>query len=187
MPERIAVSNHAVAPPEFWKLVLLEGSGLVVLGIAALLLPELASLGISLLTGWLLLIAGLFRFASIFSLQAGPGYGSSMLLAAVTAALGVILVIFPLGGVLAMTLLLATYLVAHGLASLSVAHAMRGATSQWMWVAIGAIADFVLAGMVIAGWPDIAPIMLGIFVGINLLLAGLALIVAATGANATRT
>ena len=145
---------HAAAPREFWQLVILEGSGLIVLGMAATLLPKLASLAVSLLTGWLLLIAGLFRFASIFTARGGPGYWSSMLLAGITAILGALLIIVPVGGVLSLTLALAVYLCAHGLTSLTVANAMRGASSQWIWVALGAAADFLLAGFVIVGWPS---------------------------------
>ena len=69
-----------------------------------------------------------------------------MLLAAITAVLGALLVIFPSDGVLSLTIALAIYLCAHGLTSLSVASAMRGATRQWFWPALGAGADFLLAG-----------------------------------------
>ena len=151
-----------------------------------MLLPKLASLAVSLLTGWLLLIAGLFRFASIFSAQGGPGYWGSVLLAGITAILGALLVIFPVDGVLSLTLALAVYLCAHGLTSLTVSNAMRGATNQWFWIAIGAVMDFLLAGLVIEGWPNSAPLVLGLYVGINLMIAGLALILAATGAHAIR-
>lgn len=175
------------ASDEFWKLVILEGSGLVVLGLLAVVLPKMASLAVSLMTGWLLLIAGLFRFASIFSARGGPGYWSSMLLAAMTAVLGVLLVIFPVNGVLSLTIALAIYLCAHGLASLSVASSMRGATRQWFWPALGAAADFLLAGLVIEGWPSSAPLILGLYVGINLVVAGVALILAATGAHGVKT
>ncbi len=178
------------APPvsdEFWKLVVLEGSGLVVLGLLAAVLPKIASLAVSLMTGWLLLIAGLFRFASIFSAREVPGYWSSMLLAAMTAILGALLVIFPANGVLSLTIALTIYLCAHGLASLSVASSMRGATGQWFWLALGAAADFLLAGLVIEGGPSSAPLILGLYVGINLVVAGVALILAAMGAHGART
>ena len=159
---------------------------LVTLGLLAVVLPKLASLAVSLMTGWLLLIAGLFRFASISSARGGPGYWSSMLLAAITAVLGALLVIFPFDGVLSLTIALAIYLCAHGLTSLSVASAMRGATRQWFWPALGAGADFLLAGLVIEGWPSSAPLILGLYVGINLVVAGVTLILAAMGAHSIK-
>lgn len=179
--------SELAASDEFWKLIVLEGSGLVVLGLLAVVLPKIASLAVSLMTGWLLLIAGLFRFASIFSARGGPGYWSSMLLAAMTVVLGALLVIFPVNGVLSLTIALAIYLCAHGLTSLSVASAMRGVTGQWFWLALGAAADFLLAGLVIEGWPSSAPLILGLYVGINLVVAGVALILAAMGAHGART
>lgn len=185
--DRSAASAEFAPPREFWKLILLEGCGLVLLGILALLLPTIASLAIGLLTGWLLLIAGLFRFASIFSARGGPGYLGSMLLAAITAGIGAVLVVYPVDGVLTLTLAFAIYLCAHGIASLSVAAEMRGSTHQWFWIAIGAVADFVLAGLVIAGWPASASIVLGIYAGINLTVAGVALILAAAGGRSAHT
>ncbi len=185
-------SEHAdgyspiAASEEFWKLVILEGCGLIVLGIVATLLPKFASLAVSLMTGWLLLIAGLFRFASIFSAQGGPGYWGSMLLAAITVVLGALLVIFPVGGALWLTIALALYLCAHGLTSLFVASAMRRATKLWFWIALAAAVDFLIAGLVIEGWPNDAPLVLGLYVGINLVVAGIALILAAMGAHRTR-
>jgi len=187
LSKNAVAGNELAVSDEFWKLVVLEGSGLVVLGLLAVALPKIASLAVSLMTGWLLLIAGLFRFASIFSAHGGPGYWSSMLLAAMTAVLGAILVIFPVDGVLSLTIALAIYLCAHGLVSLSVASAMRGATRQWFWLALGSAADFLLAGLVIEGWPSSAPLILGLYVGINLVVAGVALILAATGAHRVKT
>ncbi|HWE15856.1 MAG TPA: DUF308 domain-containing protein, partial [Hyphomicrobiaceae bacterium] len=83
---------------------MLEGTGLVVIGIAAVILPQLATLAIDLLVGWLLFIAGLFRFASLFSAQGAPGYWGSMLLAALTALLGALLALWPTAGILTLTM-----------------------------------------------------------------------------------
>jgi uncharacterized membrane protein HdeD (DUF308 family) len=164
---------------DFWRLVMLEGTGLVVIGIAAVILPQLATLAIDLLVGWLLFIAGLFRFASIFSAQDAPGYWGSMLLAALTALLGALLALWPTAGILTLTMVLAVYLTAHGIASLTVAGALRGATDLWFWIGLGALADFLLAGLVIAGWPSTAAWAMGLYIGINLTTSGLALILAA--------
>jgi uncharacterized membrane protein HdeD (DUF308 family) len=164
---------------DFWRLVMLEGTGLVVIGIAAVILPQLATLAIDLLVGWLLFIAGLFRFASLFSAQGAPGYWGSMLLAALTALLGALLALWPTAGILTLTMVLAVYLTAHGIASLTVAGALRGATDLWFWIGLGALADFLLAGLVIAGWPSTAAWAMGLYIGINLTTSGLALILAA--------
>jgi len=170
---------------DFWRLVMLEGTGLVVIGVAAVILPQLATLAIDLLVGWLLFIAGLFRFASMFSAQGAPGYWSSMVLAALTALLGALLALWPTAGILTLTMVLTLYLMAHGVGSLAIAGALRGATDLWFWIALGALADFLLAGLVIAGWPSTAAWAMGLYVGINLTVSGLTLMLAAAGAHAT--
>ena len=183
MRERATNGRAGAQLQDFWRPVILEGSGLVVLGMAAVILPQDAALGVDLLLGWLLLITGLFRFASIFSAQGAPGYWGSILLAAITSVLGALLVLSPYDGVLTLTLALVIYLCAHGIASLAVAGALRGATDHWFWIALGAAADFLLAALIIAGWPTTAAWALGLYMGINLTVAGLMLILAALGAH----
>jgi uncharacterized membrane protein HdeD (DUF308 family) len=61
-------------------------------------------------------------------------------------------------------------------------------------MAMSGIADLVLAGLIISGWPETASWALGLIVGVNLLTSGLAItMVALAGrsfvkslANATR-
>ena len=48
-----------------WRLFLAEGIGLIVLGLVALILPPLASIGIAIILGWLLLFAGVFGLLTI--------------------------------------------------------------------------------------------------------------------------
>ena len=47
---------------QHWKLFLVEGGVLILLGIAALLVPLLASLAIAIFLGWLFLIGGVVGF-----------------------------------------------------------------------------------------------------------------------------
>jgi uncharacterized membrane protein HdeD (DUF308 family) len=48
-----------------------------------------------------------------------------------------------------------------------------------MDVTLGGIADFVLAGLIICGWPGAASWALGLIVGVNLITSGLAITMAA--------
>ena len=51
---------------EHWKLFLIEGIVLVVLGVLAILLPPLATLGVTILVGWLFLISGVMGLVMTF-------------------------------------------------------------------------------------------------------------------------
>jgi len=45
---------------------------------------------------------------------------------------------------------------------------------------VSGIADLVLAGLIVAGWPSSAGWALGLIVGVNLLTSGIAIIVVAS-------
>lgn len=46
-------------------------------------------------------------------------------------------------------------------------------------MAISGVADLIIAGLIIAGWPESVAWALGLLVGINLFLSGLALVMTA--------
>ena len=52
-----------------WKLFLAEGIVLVLLGIAAVALPPIASLAVTLLIGWVFLISGAFGLYTTFAMR----------------------------------------------------------------------------------------------------------------------
>ncbi len=71
----------------------------------------------------------------------------------------------------------------HGVTALALAFSVRLQTRNWAWLVISAIIDFILAAIVLSGWPGTAAWVIGLMVGINLLFSGLALIFAAMGAD----
>jgi uncharacterized membrane protein HdeD (DUF308 family) len=48
-----------------------------------------------------------------------------------------------------------------------------------MWMTVSGIADLILAGIIIAGWPGSVAWALGLLIGINLFMSGLALVMTA--------
>ena len=71
---------RVVMSDEHWKLLILQGAGLVLFGVSAAILANATPLAPSALIGWLLLMSGLFRLASGFGSEIASGYWSSMLL-----------------------------------------------------------------------------------------------------------
>ncbi len=100
-----------------------------------------------------------------------------------TAILGLIVALFPLPGAITLAMLLTAYFIVHGISSFALAFAIRGHTGRWVLLLAGGVIDFALAGLVIAGWPGTSVFILGVYVGINLLFTGLALIFAALDAR----
>ena len=57
-----------------WKLFLVEGIVLVLLGVAAIALPPLATVAVEIVIGWLLLVSGLVGLISTFWMHRAPGF-----------------------------------------------------------------------------------------------------------------
>ncbi len=188
------MSSHSVNPEEFvqvmrrtlkehWQRFTIQGVILVILGALAVAVPQIASIAVTAFVGWLLFLAGFARGVSLYRAPHAPGYWSSLLLSVLTAILGLVLALFPLQGAVTLTILLIAYFILHGIASFIFAFAVKQDTSRWVLIIIGGIIDFILAGLVIAGWPSTATWVLGLYVGINMLFTGFALIFAALGAR----
>jgi hypothetical protein len=64
---------------EHWRLFLAEGVVLVVLGVAAIIIPPLAGLATTIILGWLFLIGGAVGLVATFGAHQAPGFGWSLL------------------------------------------------------------------------------------------------------------
>jgi uncharacterized membrane protein HdeD (DUF308 family) len=60
---------------------------------------------------------------------------------------------------------------------------VHAGASRWAWMLISGIADLLLAGLIISGWPGTAGRALGLIVGVNLITSGLAITMAALAAR----
>src|SRR5579862_869955 len=63
---------------EHWRLFLAEGIVLVVLGLAAIVIPPLAGLAATIIIGWLFLIGGAVGLVATSGAHRAPGFGWSL-------------------------------------------------------------------------------------------------------------
>lgn len=160
-----------------WKQFMIEGIILLILGLAAIVLPPMATLAVEILVGWLLLISGIVGLVSTFTARGAPGFGWSLLSAVVGIAAGVILLWWPLNGALSLTVVLTAFLSLEGVVSIFYAlDHKRELSGRWGMMLFSGIIDFVLAGIIVAGLPGTAAWAIGLLVGINLVFGGSALI-----------
>lgn len=160
-----------------WKAFLIEGILLVILGLAALLLPPLASIAVTIFLGWLFLISGVAGLVLTFWARETPGFWWSLISAAAAIIAGVVLLVWPIQGTLTLTLVVGAYFIAEGVATIMFAleHRKR-LTGRWGWLIASGIADLAVAAIIIIGLPGSALWALGLLVGLNLLFGGSALI-----------
>jgi uncharacterized membrane protein HdeD (DUF308 family) len=160
-----------------WRFFLAEGIVLVILGLAAVLIPPLATLAVEALIGWILLASGIIGLISTFRMRGSPGFSWSLLsgLAAVVA--GIVLLAWPLSGAVSLTVILTVFLSFEGFASIMLALNHRhGFSSRWGFMLVSGIVDLVLAAIILMGLPGTAAWAIGLLVGINMLFGGAALI-----------
>jgi uncharacterized membrane protein HdeD (DUF308 family) len=175
----VATSLHA-----HWMFFLIEGIVLLVLGVAAIVVPPVATVAVAILIGWLVLVSGIVGLASTIRARGAPGFGWSLLSAIIGIVAGVVLLAWPLSGALSLTLILTVFLAIEGIASIMYAlDHRRELTPRWGFMLVSGVVDLILAGMIFAGLPATAAWAIGLLVGINLVFGGVALIAMALHAR----
>ena len=85
---------------EHWIFYLIEGVILIALGAAAIILPPIATLAVTIIVGWLFLISGNSR--PFHDMRGVPGFWWSLISAVLAIVVGVMLIGWPVrGGLLA--------------------------------------------------------------------------------------
>jgi uncharacterized membrane protein HdeD (DUF308 family) len=167
---RAAVSEH-------WKAFLFEGILLMILGLAAILVPPLAGLAVTIFLGWMFLISGIAGLALTFWARQMPGFWWSLISAALAVFAGIILLARPMQGILTLTIVVGAYFLAEGVATIMYALEHRRELSErWSWMLFSGLLDILIAGMIISGLPGSAEWAIGLLVGINLAFGGASLI-----------
>jgi uncharacterized membrane protein HdeD (DUF308 family) len=174
---RDAVRQH-------WKALLFEGILLVVLGLAAMIVPPAASFAVTIFLGWLFLISGVAGLALTFWAREMPGFWWSLISAALAVLAGLILLAQPVQGTLTLTIVVGAYFLAEGVVTIMYAlEHRRELSGRWSWMLISGLMDILIAVIIIAGLPGSALWALGLLVGVNLLFGGATLIGVALAAR----
>lgn len=169
---------------EHWRMYLIEGIVLLVLGLAAIALPPIAGLATALVLGWLFLLGGVVGLIATFGQRNAPGFWWALLSAVVSLAAGYILLFNPAQGVATLTYVLIAFFLADGLLIIVMAFEHRRELSgRWEWMMLGGVMDLILAGVILAGLPGTLAWALGLLVGIDLVFGGMSLIAMAMAAR----
>lgn len=169
-----------------WKAFLFEGIVLAILGLAAMIVPPLASLAITIFLGWMFLISGIAGLFVTFWARQMPGFWWSLFSAALAVLAGGVLIARPMQGVLTLTIVVGAYFLAEGVATIMYAlEHRRELSGRWSWLLMSGLMDLVIAFIIVAGLPGSAEWAIGLLVGINLVLGGASLVGMALAARNT--
>jgi uncharacterized membrane protein HdeD (DUF308 family) len=163
-----------------WRLFMFQGIVMIMLGIAAVVVPIAATLAVDLFIGWLFLFGGIAGLAALFSARDIPAFLWGLVTAALNIVVGGLLLWKPLTGAISLTFVLTAFFVVEGtfqiVTSVAYRNLLRG---SWGWMLVSGIADLLLVVVIISGWPTTAAWTLGLIVGINLISSGWAIVTAA--------
>jgi uncharacterized membrane protein HdeD (DUF308 family) len=160
-----------------WKAFLFEGIVLAVLGFAAMIVPPLASLAVTIFLGWMFLISGIAGLIVTFWAREMPGFWWSLISAALAVLAGLVLLARPAQGVLTLTIVVGAYFLAEGVTTIMYALEHRRELSErWSWLLVAGLVDILISFLIITGLPGSAEWAIGLLVGINLVFGGASLI-----------
>lgn len=167
-----------------WKGYSVQAVLMIVAGALAILVPFAATLASTIFFGWLLVALGVVGLAA--TVRAGRefgGRGTGLLIGIVTLALGILIIADPFAGAVALTTMLAVYLMLLGLATFAMANAFRVSGGQFWLLALAGVVNIGLALFLVVGLPGTAVWAVGLFLGISLISSGTSLLFAALRAR----
>mgnify|MGYP001600163238 FL=1 len=117
-------SLSAIAPKSpGWSIAL--SVILILAGIFAVIVPDISGIGITLVFGWLMIISAITHFIFAFKTHTTGSLLWELLVGAVYLFTGVYLILHPLSGLIALTLILAFYLLFEGIVEIILYFQMR--------------------------------------------------------------
>lgn len=177
------MSQDAGTAGKLGSRMTLLGGLTIVLGVLAMVAPMLTGFSLVFMLGALVVIAGIMRM--VWAFQAGS-LGKGLLvfaLGCLTLLCGIALLANPLFASVAVTLVLTIYFIADGAAEISAGLGLRPA-SGWGWLMFGGIVSIALGIMIWRQSPLAGVWVLGLFIGIKLVFAGIMMLTLGSAARA---
>ncbi len=156
--------------------LLFMGVLMIILGVVGLSMEVALTVVSVLYFGFLVIFGGVAMLVDAF--RAGE-WGTKIwhiLIALVYIAAGVVMITNPAASAVWITLFLASFFVVTGLFRLIIGFQSRGRVENWGWIVLAGVISMVLGFMIFAQWPVSGLWVIGLFVAIELILQGFAMI-----------
>jgi uncharacterized membrane protein HdeD (DUF308 family) len=160
-----------------WGWFLALGIVLVLLGMMALGWSVLTTLVSVVIFGWFLLLGGVLSVVHAFLRRRWGGFFLELFAGILYAVFGLMVVSNPAVSAVALTLLIAVFLMIGGLFRIFTALTVR--FHHWIWVLLNGVISLLLGLMIWSQWPVAGLWVIGLFIGIDLIFYGWSLIMLA--------
>ena len=154
-----------------WGWIVALGVVYVVAGFVALGSVVMATVASVLVVGVMMIVAGVAEIISAFQIKSWGKFLIWALLGLLYIVAGFVTFENPLFAAVLLTLLLGASLVASGVVRIFLAFNMKR-ESPWIWVALSGVITLLLGLLILARWPINSIYILGLFLGIDLIMAG---------------
>lgn len=166
-------SENIIRRSRRWYIA--QGVVFIVAGLLALFLPVATVMAVDILLGALLIISGLYQAYQGISDRSGWMIVSG----ALSLVVGIFMLIMPVAGAIALATLVAFFLFVEGIVEIALALQMRF-SRRWGWLLAAGILSLVLSVILLVGWPEQTLVLVGIFLGLNFIFYGLAILAITT-------
>ncbi len=157
-----------------WGWVLALGIVLILLGVVAVGAPFVVTLASVELFGWLLIIGGALQTAHGFLRRKWSGFFLDLLTGVLYLVVGLMFTENPVQAAAAITFILAIALMFAG--TMRVVVALSSDFQHWFWLLLNGVISLVLGILIWRGWPDTSLWIIGLFIGVDMLFYGWALV-----------
>jgi len=151
-----------------WSIAL--GILMIIAGMIAIFAPLEAGIVVVIVVGWMAIFNGAAQIVYAFSHEARHRWLEGIL-GLIYIIAGIYLLMHPVGGLLALTLLIACFLLVYGIFALILAFQMRPAAG-WGWVLFDAIVTILLGLLIYIHWPGTSDFTIGTLIGISFIISG---------------
>lgn len=162
-------------------LLLGLGLAMIVLGSLALYFTTKATFISVKLLGWLFLISGFIQVGHAFYSRAWKGFLLQLILGILGVIAGFIVLRNPFAGAITLTLLLAWLFIIQGIIRIFLSLTKK--FEHWIWILVSGVLSVILGILILYQWPWSGFYIIGLFVGVDLIFNGWALIMLSTYAK----
>jgi uncharacterized membrane protein HdeD (DUF308 family) len=154
-----------------WGWIVALGVVYLIAGFVALGSVVMATVASVFLVGVMMIIAGVAEVFSAFQIKSWGKFLFWALLGVLYVVAGFLTFENPLLAAALLTLMLGASLVASGIVRIFLAFSMKR-EMPWVWVALSGVITLLLGLVILAHWPVSSVYTLGLFLGIDLIMAG---------------
>lgn len=153
-----------------WFLAL--GILFVLFGFVMIMFPVAGTFSLEILLGLLLLFLGIAQIVMAFTTRKWGGFLFALLGGVISAIVGLLLLVYPLSAVIALTLLLGIYLLVQGVVKIAMAMSIKAGHSG-NWLLFDGAITLLLGILIMMAWPIDAAWVMGLLFGISLFFSGI--------------